>query len=217
MIVNVSRLRPFFGLFEGENDFPSLKGGRGADEDVNENIISGCDTHTRLTDGLPPTHACSLPESDRPEPVGPSAHTWASVREQQQQQQNRPSLIQVQLDSNKKRLADQTVTAVTSQQKKKKLVRRRLDLRRDPFKYSDGCEADPHIEVQAGLDGQLGGQQKQIYHNFLQWMGNFDDKVEEGDDHDADDYGQEVSWNAAADNYYDQEASWDTDTDADGV
>ena len=213
MIVNVSRLRPFFG-FDGGNDLPSLRGGRGADEDQNENIISGRDAHTRSTDVLPPTRARSLSESDRPEPVGPSAHTRARVREQQQQQ-DRPSLIQVRLDSNKKKLADQIVTAVSSQQKKKKLARRRLDVQRDPFNYSDGCEADPHTEAQAGLDGQLGGQQQQLYHDFLQWMRDFDEE-EEDDAATDDDYDPEISWNTVGDDDYDPEVSRDADTDADG-
>ena len=209
MIVNVSRLRPFFGSFEDDYDFPSLRGGRGVDEEVNENIISSHITHTRSTEVLPPTRAHSLSKSDRPESVGLSAHTRARVRVQQEQLQDRPSLIQVRTDSNKKGLADQNITAVSSQQQKKeRLIKRFLDEHRDPFQYSDGCAADPLVEAQAGLDGNVGGQQQHLYNDFLQWMRDFSEE-EEGDDNAAkdDDYDLEVSWNA------DAEDNWTEGTD----
>ena len=163
MIANVLRLRPFFGSVDGDNDFPAPRGGRGADEDANENIISCRDTHTHSMDVLIPRHTRSLSKGDRPEPVGPSAHTRARVGEQQQQQQDRPLLFQVQLDS--KRLADQNVTTVSSQQKKKKVIQQHLDNQLDPFCYSCGCKANLHIEAHTGLDIQLGKQQQHLYHS----------------------------------------------------
>jgi transposase InsO family protein len=209
MIVNVSRLRPFFGSSGDDNDFSSLRGGRGADEEVtdaNEETISGRDTHTR---SLSPTRAHTLSD-ERPEPVGPSAHTRARVRAEQQQQQDKPSLIQVRLDSDKKKPLPQMITAVSSQQRKRKKLVKRFDEARDPYQYSEGCEAGPVTEAQAGVDGQLDGQQQQhpdqLYRDLLQHLRDFaDDATDEEDeedhfsDADDDDFGIKIDRDPDAD------------------
>ena len=102
------------------------------------------------------------------------------------------------------------ITAVSSQQRKRKKLVKRFDEARDPYQYSEGCEAGPVTEAQAGVDGQLDGQQQQhpdqLYRDLLQHLRDFaDDATDEEDeedhfsDADDDDFGIKIDRDPDAD------------------